>query len=461
MRALIQQLNLTTRILIAFWITMVLVIIFSIGMLAIDREDFDGEGAPPPTKIGDEVAQRLLQEDYKSVKEWFAKQPLYYRDKIFILNKEVEILNRYLPRILKRISVELNEDRPFIQSHRRRLITLGRLLPLPSGENVKILVILKKQRPPWHEIILDNLPWVMLASILITGFISYGLARYISRPLRSLRAVTKQLAGGDLSARVLPNIVNRKDEVYLLAKDFDHMAEKLQRSMESQKRLIQDISHELRSPLARLQIALELARKRMQSNEQQDLDRIENECQQLNDIITTLLNLPSYELQPELALNDQVDIGELLNTLSEDLNYSGNFAPIKVENNLDNTMIIQANGQLLRSALENVMKNAQLYSDQKQPVLVTITQNNSYLEIKCKDSGPGVPEGKLAEIFKPFYRASDARERSSGGHGLGLAIAKRAVELHQGDIKAYNIEPKGLCIHINLPILSAPLESTQ
>ena len=458
MRTILQQLNLTTRILIAFWLTMVLVIVFSIGMLAIDREDYNNEDTIPPAKIGGDLALKLVQDDYETVQKWFAVQPRHDRDRIFVLNKGQEILDRRIPKPLRRIARELNHERPFIHKQRRSHIGLGRLLPLPNGEQVKIMVHVRKPHPPWREIIFNNLPWVALASILISGFISYVLARYISRPIRSLRAVTKQLAGGDLSARALPNIRNRKDEIYLLAKDFDHMAEHLQRSMESQKRLIQDISHELRSPIARLQIALELARKRLQSHEQQDLDRIETECQQLNDIITTLLNLPAYELQPELALNDQVDIGELLNTLSEDLNYSSQHAPIHIVNQLENSLIMQANGQLLRSALENVMKNAQHYSEQNQPVQVTLSRHQDELEILCQDSGPGVPEDKVTEIFKPFYRTSEARERSTGGHGLGLAIAKRAVELHQGHITAFNVQPKGLCIHIKLPIISQDLD---
>lgn len=456
MSAFFQQLNLTGRILVSFWITLILVIMSAAVLFAFDRDDAYTSDIRPP-KVIIELARQLMEEDYDSARAWFAQQPVREQKKIFVSRGDDEILNRPLPRAVRYMHRQLSPARPFIHKQKHHKVVVGRLLMKPNGEYIKLVAMLRAPHPPWRAIVMDNLVWVILFSILISGLISYVLARYISKPIRSLREATKQLAAGDLSVRVMPGIRKHKDEIYHLAKDFDDMAEKLERSVDAQKRLIQDISHELRSPIARLQVALELTRKRLHDHEQQDLDRIENECQQLNDIITSLLNLPAYELKPEMALGEEVDVASLIQILCDDLNYSPGGAKVTFSNHLPKPITVRGNGQLLRSALENVMKNAQHYTEGGEPITITLEQNENELDILCCDNGPGIPENKLTEIFKPFYRTSEARERSSGGHGLGLAIAKRAIDLHQGKIQALNTPPKGLCIHIRLPI-SAQVE---
>jgi len=451
MSAFFQQLNLTGRILVSFWITLVLVIVSAGILFALDRDDSYTTDIRPP-KVIIELSRQLMEYDYDTAREWFAQQPVREQKKIFVSRGDEEILYRRLPRAVRYMHRQLSPARPFIHKQKHHKIVVGRLLMKPDGEHVKIVALFRAPHPPWRAIVMDNLVGVLLFAVLISGLISYVLARYISKPIRSLRDATKQLAAGDLSVRVMPSIRKHKDEIYHLAKDFDDMAEKLERSVEAQKRLIQDISHELRSPIARLQIALELTRKRLQDHEQQDLDRIENECQQLNDIITSLLNLPAYELQPELALGEEVDVASLIQILCDDLNYSPSGAKVEFTNQLSHATTVRGNGQLLRSALENVMKNAQHYTEGEDPIRITLEQEGEELEILCCDNGPGIPENKVTEIFKPFYRTSEARERSSGGHGLGLAIAKRAIDLHQGKIKALNTSPKGLCIQIRLPV---------
>lgn len=453
MNTFFQQLNLTGRILFSFWITLILVIISAGILFALDRAETYDENIRPP-KLTTEVTRRLIEYDYNQVRAWFYKQSPSEQNKIFISrgHDQEDILGRRLPGPVRYMHKKLNPNRPFIHKKMYHMIVVGRLLMKANSENIRIVTLSRAPHPHWRAVIKDNLIWVFLFAVLFSGLISYGLARYISKPIRSLREATKQLASGDLSARVMPGIRKRTDEIYYLAKDFDNMVEKLERSVEAQKRLIQDISHELRSPIARLQVALELTRKRMQNHEQQDLDRIENECNQLNEIITSLLNLPAYELQPEMALTEEVDITALIQTLCDDLNYLQQDVKTEFINHLEHAITVKGNSQLLRSALENVMKNAHHYTEGDAPISVTVTQNQQIIEILCCDHGPGIPENKLTDIFKPFYRTSEARERSSGGHGLGLAIAKRAIDLHQGKIKALNGKPKGLCIQIQLPV---------
>ena len=461
MSSFFQQLNLTGRILVSFWITLLLVIISAGLLLALDRDDVYTTDVRPPMAIM-ELARRLKEEPYTQARQWFLTLPRHERKHVFVLRNNEELLERRLPRPVHHMNQQLSSARPFIHKQRHHKIVVGRILTNTEGEAIKLIAMVEAPHPPWRAILLDNLLWVVLFAVLISGLISYVLARYISKPIRSLRAATKQLASGDLSARVMPSIRKHKDEIYFLAKDFDDMAEKLERSVAAQKRLIQDISHELRSPIARLQIALALTRKKLQHHEQHELDRIETECQQLNDIITALLNLPAYELQPELALIEEVDITDLIQILCDDVNYASSASPTPTQVRFDNQLqptsdgtrvTVKGNSQLLRSALENVLKNAQHYTEGEEAIVVTLAQQGSTLVIDCCDHGPGIPENKLGEIFKPFYRTSEARERSSGGHGLGLAIAKRAIDVHQGDIRARNrTDASGLCIEIQLPV---------
>jgi signal transduction histidine kinase len=204
--------------------------------------------------------------------------------------------------------------------------------------------------------------------------------------------------------------------------------------------------------VARLQLALELTKKHLDiSDDQPDILRIEKECEQINSIINTLLNLPAYELDPQLALQDSVDVAEFLGAVCEDVNFANSQSPIHFESHLQKDVILQANSQLLRSAIENILKNAQLYHDADSPIELTLSMEQQHLVIECCDKGPGINEDKLQDIFKPFYRLDAARDRASGGHGLGLAISKRAVELHRGQIVAGNLASGGLCIKITLP----------
>lgn len=451
-RASLTHLNLTSRILLCFWLTLLLVFLAGWFLILFDREDHETHGPLPPIKTGNDLALKLLTQDIETVRAWFAQQPEMDVHRIFVVYKEQELLSRTLPRPLRKMARRLNTQHPFLHRQRDHFVFVGRLLLLPNGEHVKILIRAKDPHRPWRQVILDNVLGVFLLAILFSGLISYGLARYISSPIRALRNATKQLAAGDLSTRVLPTLPTRQDELYSLAQDFDHMAEQLDRSVAAQKRLIQDISHELRSPVARLQFALALARKRLNQDSSQELDRIESECTQINNIITTLLNLPAFELDPSLALTDQVDIAVLLETLCDDLNYDSQRASIYYVNRLTQPVIFLASAQLLRSAFENILKNAQHYSEPTDAIRLTIEMQDRNIHIQCCDQGPGVPEDKIQDIFKPFYRTSEARDRSSGGYGLGLAIAKRAVDIHGGQIQARNELRGGLCVEIQLPL---------
>ena len=448
-----SNLGLTGRILVSFWITLVLIILILATLFMLDRENDEFNKHIPPIKINDMLVRNLLTQPYSEVVEWFSALPRKETRRIFLIKNSKEILDRPLPGVLKRINRRLSNDRPFIHHKRFNKIAVGRIMDLPNGEQVRILVKSRLNPHGKHHMFAHNWFLMIIMAVIVSGFISYLLARYISKPILHLRRATQDIAAGDLSIRVENEVKANHGEVFLLAKDFDKMAEKLERTISSHKHLIQDISHELRSPVARLQLALELAKKRLEIEDSQpDIARIEKECENINSIINTLLNLPSYELDPQVGLQDSVDIPELVSSICEDLNYSSSQHVIHCDINTSNHCVITANQQLLRSAIENVIKNAFHYHQGNDPILMEVSISDSQVCIECSDKGPGIPEAKLSQIFKPFYRVSEARDRASGGYGLGLAITKRAIDLHGGSVEAFNKEEGGLCVRLCLPI---------
>jgi two-component system sensor histidine kinase CpxA len=292
----------------------------------------------------------------------------------------------------------------------------------------------------------------LLAMILIGGLFCYWLARYLTSPVAKLRAATRELARGNLSARVVPTLGKRRDELASLAADFDEMAEKIQSLVDSQRRLLGDISHELRSPLARLNVALELARQRSGTEATSALERIQLEAENLNEMIGQLLALTRLESGAEDIRKTEFDLKTLVSEIVKDADFEARARNRKVKLEASDRCSIVGNEQLLRRAVENVVRNAVQYTAEGTEVEVNLAcVEQDAAVITVRDHGAGVPENALAEIFRPFYRVDEARDREAGGVGLGLAIAERAVRLHSGNVAATNAPDGGLLVEITLP----------
>jgi len=294
--------------------------------------------------------------------------------------------------------------------------------------------------------------WRLLLATLVSGFVCFGLARYLARPIVRLRETAQQLARGDLTARA--EETRRQDEIADLVYDFNRMAERLQALMESQKQLISDLSHELRSPLARLNVALALARQRAPQDQEGVLNRIELEATRLNEMIEkmlTIAKLETGEQQPQ----SRVDLAELLREVVADANFEARSRDCRVVLDVDECHAL-GNSGLLRSALENVVRNAVRYTGEGSDVQVKlscdgVSGRDGLAVITVRDHGPGVPEQELDNLFRPFYRLDTARTRDTGGSGLVLAIAERAVRLHGGAISASNIKGGGFLVEMRVP----------
>lgn len=320
---------------------------------------------------------------------------------------------------------------------------------LSGGE--RYVLITRWERPKPTPVFGESrLRYARLLGLLITALlVCYIFARYLSSPIVKLSEAAKQLAAGNLQTRVYPKIGKRRDEISKLAKDFDEMAERIESLISSQKRLSRDVSHELRSPLSRLNVALELAKQKSVAETQPLLDRIEREAKQLNEMISQILTLSRLESQSETIEKRQVNLSRLVEKVVADANFEAESKGKKVVILENEPSEISGNENLLRSAIENVLRNAVRYTD--EIVEVSLTKNKTASVVKIRDYGEGVPEAELSQLFKPFHRVAEARERKTGGVGLGLAIAEQAVQSHKGEIKARNAEDKGLTVEIKLP----------
>lgn len=289
----------------------------------------------------------------------------------------------------------------------------------------------------------------LVALFFLSGFVSYLLARWIAAPIQAVRGAARELAAGGASVRVSASVAGRKDEVAALAHDFDRMAERIEALLAAQSRLLLDVSHELRSPLARLTVALELARQRSGPDATAALERIEREAERLTELVSEVLTLSRLEHGNAKHRSEPVALDALVRAIAADADFEAGSARVEVGG--DTLGVVAGDEELLRRAIENVVRNAVRHAPEGTGVEVTKRRDGARAHIEVRDHGPGVPEAELAEIFRPFYRVGVARERAGGGTGLGLAITERAIARHDGRVTAENAPGGGLLVRVTLP----------
>jgi two-component system sensor histidine kinase CpxA len=283
---------------------------------------------------------------------------------------------------------------------------------------------------------------MLLAAVLLC----YWLAFHLTRPVRQLQKAVERFGRGDLAARVGSR---RRDELGRLARTFDRMADRTQTLLDAEHRLLQDISHELRSPLARLGVAIELARSGDDLNT--SLNRIQKESDRLNALVGQLLAVTRAEGDPSALRREPVRVDELVQQLVDDSGIEAKAHGCELKYQQHQAATVEGDPELLRRAVENVIRNAIRYAPRETAVEVSLARKNGSVVVDVRDRGPGVPEESLPRIFDAFYRVETDRARSSGGIGLGLSIARRAIELHKGSIRARNAQP-GLEVEMELPV---------
>jgi two-component system sensor histidine kinase CpxA len=293
-------------------------------------------------------------------------------------------------------------------------------------------------------------------ALLVSGFICYLLTQYLTAPILRLREASQQLAAGDLSTRAAAGIERRHDEIGDLVGDFNAMAARIEELVSRQRQLISDVSHELRSPLARLNVALDLGRER--KGDDPAFDHMEQDLELLDDMIGRLLTIARLDTSAAPVPMMPVDLTGLVSQIVSNANFESHERNSDVRLTAHGQYFVRGNSELLHSAIENLVRNAIRYTEPSTSVEILLEpghrSNGSLVHLVVRDYGPGVPESELANIFLPFYRVADARDRQSGGAGLGLAIAERIVRIHSGTIRAENAKPQGLEVEILLPHLA-------
>ncbi len=302
--------------------------------------------------------------------------------------------------------------------------------------------------------------WLRLGvPLVISAVLSFFMAMSLVNPIHQLRNAHRNLAQGNLDARS-NGVALRNDELGQLGQDFDDMAEKISQLLAAQKRLLGDVSHELRSPLARMQIALGLASQPDGKDQQRHLQRIELEANRLDDMIGDVLRLSRLESQLQNIEMFELSLKSLLEYLIKDANFEAQEDNKSVSLTTTTDAHVLGDQALLASAFENVVRNAVKYTEENSCVTISLhteveqadKQLPKQVIVQIKDFGPGVPASALSQLFQPFYRVSDSRQRRSGGTGLGLAIAEKSVRSHGGTIVAHNHQQGGLEITVKLPL---------
>ena len=299
------------------------------------------------------------------------------------------------------------------------------------------------------------------AAVLTSALVCYWLTRHLLSPLRQLQAATRRLAEGDLGARVADagDLARRQDEFGVLAGDFNEMAARIEELLTAQKRLIADISHELGTPLTRLNVALGLAFRKSPDAARNELERIQTEAGRLNDLIRQLLLISELEIDGKLDAPESIDLRALATEIAADAEFEASGRRCRVVVCAPDAVPVRGVRHLLHSAVENVVRNAVRYTAVESEVSIELTAARASSPdvpvpralIRVRDHGPGVPAPELANLFRPFYRVSEARDRLSGGTGLGLAITHQAVEAHGGTVRASNAPGGGLLVEMELP----------
>lgn len=365
---------------------------------------------------------------------------------IYLLQRDgSELFGREPPAAVSAMATELGgRKRRAIGQSRGRHLLAHRVYREGQGMISAVFVLPRPTRGLLRALG-DNL-WLRLAlAVAISGLVCFALSRFMTNRLKELGRASRRLAQGDLDTRLAVRDQGG-DETDELARDFNTMAAQLQERIDTQKRLLSDVSHELRSPLARLRVALALAEKDPQKLSEH-LARIERETERLDELIDQLLSTGAGQI----PLDSHIDLVALLQQLCADTGFEGEQRGIRVIFHDHSTQaIVASSGDLLRRSFENILRNALRHTASNTEITVNLKQQENCFVITVDDCGPGVEDQELERIFGEFYRVDTARTRDAGGYGLGLAIARRSILQHHGHIYAANTA-RGLRVTVSLP----------
>lgn len=448
--------SLTLRIFLAFWLIIGLLVALA-GIAGYSYAERMRE-ALENFEMTDTVlaaSDALDNGGREGLANWLASLPVSMPVDVFVVDQSgTELLGRSLSQRTQRLLRRFDRrHRGWHDDGEARNLREARPFTRLRGADGSVYTLLAepKRHPVQEWLSLRAGPAFLLIALALSGAVSWVLARAIARPIRAFREATVAIADGRLDTRVAEQVRNRKDDIGLLAHDLDAMASKLERAVDRQRELTRNLSHELRSPLARLKVALELARRR--AGDLDEFRRIDQESERIDDLIGQLLRYARIDAA-ESDEREPLDLHELLAQVVDDANFecrSEGLDGVTVRLESRSELRIVANAFALTSAFENVLRNAIHHSPPGAEVLVTLDSESGAAVIDIEDRGPGLEPGEEETVFEAFWRGPRAMASGRAGTGLGLAIAARAVRLHGGTIGASNREDGGLRIRMTLP----------
>ncbi len=445
------------KLLLSFWLCSSLIIAI-VGLLPLLQQSHNqNEVAPQFKQLLSRVAQHL-QDNPEQLKSHRAGPHKWHRFKeidnkpirFYIVDEQGQVVNTdRVSREMRRFMLLAEDAGHPISHHFRGEVLFGPQEFEVQGRKYSLYGRLAEMHPkPWFFFFADNIIITLVLAIILSGLLCGILAWHLGKPLQALKQSVETVAKGDLSHRADKYTTERKDEIGQLAIAFNAMAGSIESMVNSQQRLISDISHELRTPLTRLQLSLALARKKGQ--ESAEMERIGYEAEQLEAMIAELLELSRAKLH--LHENKHyLSLSETLGQVLDDAEFEAEQQHKQLLIDIDEQLSLPLAPRPFTRAIENLLRNAIRYAEAQITIRALI--QNEQMVVEIIDDGPGIEkESDLDAIFDPFYRPQTARERESGGWGLGLAIAKAAIHSHNGQIKASNVVPHGLKVRITLPL---------
>jgi two-component system OmpR family sensor kinase len=367
---------------------------------------------------------------------------------LFVLNDDGrDVFGRPVPAEATEAVAAHRDDGPTADAMVRRVTA-------PDGHGYTVFVAGEALHPRHGPRRRPPPAWVPLSVGLIASLaFSALLAWYVAKPIGLLRRGFDAAAAGRLETRVQPLMGRRRDELADLGRDFDHMVIQLQAQISAQRRLMHDVSHELRSPLARLQAAIGLLRQKPETLDT-GLERIERESVRLDGLVGELLTLSRLESGTNRGPVERVELVEMVAAIADDARFEAEAAGRTLDFTGEGEVVAEVHGELLQRAFENVIRNAVKFTAPGTAVEVRVAHGAGAFVVTVEDHGPGVPDEDLQAIFEPFYRGGNAS--AAAGFGLGLAIARRAIEAHGGQIEVHNRAGGGLQVRMSLPLAPLP-----
>ena len=446
--------SLFLRIFLSFWVATLLVLATT-AAVAWYRFERDQNASPNTRQLGAEASNRLLVGGMEALYEWIEEAEDRYPGRhMFVVRPDgQDILQRPLPPTYRSYANRL-KDAGFFG---REPPANGRddpllLTPLFTDRDGTVYTLMIGPNYPLSPLLSTDVRMVVLAfALVISGLVCWWLARYFSKPLERLQSSARSLAAGNLEARVGEEFSSRRDELGVLARDFDTMSDHIRTLIASKEDLLRAMSHELRSPLARLRVASGLAR-RPQADIIKQLDRIELEAERLDTLIGQMLQLSQLRVAKPTLPVEPIELTSVLSEVVEDARLEASATDKNVDWSAGENLWLDGDHDLMRSAIENVLRNAVRFTKPGSAVAVSVHREQREALVVIEDHGPGVPDVELARIFEPFYRVAESRDRDSGGTGLGLAITARIVKLYGGEVRALAAATGGLRVEIRLPL---------